>query len=212
LENWLLQKITPKIHFQFLEFAIEDKSFVILEIAAANHTPVQFDGTEYIRIGSYKKKLRDHSAKERELWRAFDQIPFERRLAAENQSSDQVLKKLDYPSYFDLLDKPLPENRTGILEALEADGMIVKSDSGHWHISNLGATLFAKYLHDFPHLSRKVVRVVLYKSNNRIETIREISGNKGYASGFEGLIGFIRCAVKLRPSGRRYKARISSRS
>ncbi|WP_404360503.1 ATP-binding protein [Methylotuvimicrobium sp. KM1] len=191
LENWLLQKMNPKIHFQFLEFESDGKPFVILEIAAANHTPVQFDGTEYIRIGSYKKKLRDHSAKERELWRAFDRIPFERQLAAENQSSEQVLKKLDYPSYFDLLDQPLPENRTGILEALEADRMIVKSDSGDWHISNLGAVLLAKQLNDFPHLSRKAVRVIVYRSNNRIETIREISGNKGYASGFEGLIGFI---------------------
>jgi len=51
--------------------------------------------------------------------------------------------------------------------------------------------LFAKQLKSFSHLERKAVRVVLYKSNNRIQTIREISGNKGYATGFEGLIGFI---------------------
>ncbi|WP_020161517.1 ATP-binding protein [Methylobacter marinus] len=191
LENWLLQKVTPKIHFQFLEFEIEDKPFVILEIAAANHTPVQFDGTEYIRIGSYKKKLRDHSAKERELWRTFDRVPFEQQRAAENQNSEQVLKRLDYPSYFDLTNLPLPDNRTGILDALEADRLIVKTDNGHWHISNLGAVLFAKQLNDFPHLARKAVRVILYKGSSRVETIREIGGNKGYASGFERLIGFI---------------------
>jgi ATP-dependent DNA helicase RecG len=191
LENWLLQKVTPKIHFQFLEFEIDDKPFVILEIAAANHTPVQFDGTEYIRIGSYKKKLRDHPAKERELWRTFDRVPFEQQRAAENQNSEQVLKRLDYPSYFDLTNLPLPDNRTGILDALEADRLIVKTDNGHWHISNLGAVLFAKQLNDFPHLARKAVRVILYKGSSRVETIREIGGNKGYASGFEGLIGFI---------------------
>ena len=56
LENWLLQKITPKIHFQFLEFEMEEKPFVILEISAANHTPVQFDGVEFIRVGSYTKR------------------------------------------------------------------------------------------------------------------------------------------------------------
>ena len=32
---------------------------VILEIQAASHTLVQFDGTEFIRVGSYKKKLRE---------------------------------------------------------------------------------------------------------------------------------------------------------
>jgi len=191
LENWLLQKITPKIHFQFLEFETDGKLFIILETAAASHSPVQFDGVEFIRIGSYKKKLRDYPAKERELWRTFDRVPFEQQWAAENQSSEQVLKQLDYPAYFDLTDFPLPDNRVGILNALEADRLIGKSDSGHWHISNLGAVLFAKQLTDFPHLARKAVRVILYKGGSRIETIREIGGNKGYASGFEGLIGFI---------------------
>ncbi|MGZ8184793.1 MAG: ATP-binding protein [Methylobacter sp.] len=191
LENWLLQKLSPKIYFQFLEFEMDDKPFVILEIAAANHTPVQFDGVEYIRIGSYKKKLKDHSAKERELWRTFDRVSFEQQMAMENQSSEQVLKLLDYPTYFELTQLPLPDNRTGILNALEADRLIVKSDSGQWHISNLGAVLFARELAAFPHLARKVVRVVLYKGNNRVETIREIDGAKGYATGFEGLIGFI---------------------
>ena len=191
LESWLLQKIAPKIHFQFLEFEVEDQPFVILEISAANHTPVQFDGVEFIRVGSYTKKIKDHPAKKRELWRTFDRVPFEQQMAAENQSEEQVLKLLDYPAYFDLTQLPLPDNRAGILNALKADRLIVKSDSGQWHIANLGAVLFAKQLNDFPQLARKAVRVVLYKGNNRIETIREITGNKGYAAGFEGLIGFI---------------------
>jgi len=191
LESWLLQKLTPKIHFQFFEFIVDNKAFVILEIVAASHTPVQFDAVEYIRVGSNKKKLKDFPAKERELWRMFDRVPFEQQIAAANQSSDQVLQLLDYPAYFDLLKLPLPDNRIGILTALEADRLIVKTDSGQWNITNLGAVLFAKQLKSFSHLERKAVRVVLYKSNNRIQTIREISGNKGYATGFEGLIGFI---------------------
>jgi predicted HTH transcriptional regulator len=191
LESWLLQQLSPKIHFQFLEFSVDNKAFVILDIVAANHTPVQFDGVEYIRIGSYKKKLKDYPAKERELWRTFDRVPFEQQIAAANQSSEQVLQLLDYPAYFELMKLPLPDNRTGILNALEADRLIVKTYSGQWDISNLGAVLFAKQLKSFLHLERKAVRVVLYKSNNRVQTIREIDGNKGYATGFEGLIGFI---------------------
>ncbi|MGD0962207.1 MAG: ATP-binding protein [Methylomonas sp.] len=191
LENWLLQKIVPKIHFQFLEFIVNDQSFVILEISPANQTPVQFDGVEYIRVGSYTKKLKDHSAKERELWRMFDRVPFERQIAASDQSSEQVLRLLDYPAYFDLVKLPLPDNRAGILSGLEADSLIFKSDSGQWHISNLGAVLFARKLESFPHLTRKAVRVVLYRGNSRVQTIREIPGTKGYATGFEGLIGYI---------------------
>jgi len=51
-------------------------------------------------------------------------------MAAENQSEEQILKLLDYPAYFDLTQLPLPDNRAGILNALNADRLIVKSDSG----------------------------------------------------------------------------------
>ena len=67
---------------------------VILEVQAARHTPVQFDGVEYIRVGSYKKKLREFPEKERALWRVFDRVPFEQQLAVQNLGIDQVLKLL----------------------------------------------------------------------------------------------------------------------
>jgi len=56
---------------------------------------------------------------------------------------------------------------------------------------NLGAILFAKKLGEFRSLRRKAVRVIAYRDNSRVETIREQEGAKGYASGFEGLIGYI---------------------
>ena len=90
-------------------------------------------------------------------------------MALDDVSIQDILKLLDYPSYFELTQLPLPDNRAGIVDALEADRLIVKSDSGQWHISNLGAVLFARHLAAFPHLARKVVRVVLYKGNNRVE-------------------------------------------
>ncbi len=196
LESWLLQKLHPKIHFQFFEFkAANDKPVVIMEIQAARHTPVQFDGVEYIRVGSYKKKLREFPEKERELWRIFERVPFERQMAVENVSDEEVLKRLDYPAYFDLTEQPLPEGRKGILAALKADKLIQASDSGQWHISNLGAILFAKRLQDFASLGRKAVRLVLYRGNSRVETIRELEGNKGYAVGFAGLIDYLKTLV-----------------
>lgn len=193
LESWLLQKTAPKIHFQFYEFShVNDLPVVILEVQAAAHTPVQFDGTEFIRIGSYKKKLREYPEKERALWRVFDNTPFEQQLAAENCNVEEVLKLIDYPSYFDLVNLPLPEGREEILNALEADKLISATQAGKWHITNLGAILFAKKLQDFQHLARKAVRLVQYKGNSRVETVRELEGNKGYAVGFEGLIDYLK--------------------
>jgi len=43
----------------------------------------------------------------------------------------------------------------------------------------------------FPRLSRKAVRVVQYQGSNRLNMLKEYDGTKGYAVGFEGLLGFI---------------------
>lgn len=191
LENWLLRLLDPKIHFRFFEFEIDGHKLVLLEISRAFRHPVQFQNEEFIRIGSYKRKLKNFGEKERELWRTFDQIPFENLVAAEEISSEEVLKLLDYPSYFDLLKLPLPDSRKGILHFLEADELICRTDAGRWNILNLGAILFAKKLEEFRSLRRKAVRVIAYKDNSRVESIREQEGTKGYATGFEGLIGYI---------------------
>jgi ATP-dependent DNA helicase RecG len=192
LENWLLQKLEPKIEFNFYSFESDNgNNTVVLEIQAASHTPVKFDGREYIRVGSYKKSLAKHPEKERALWRVFDRKPFETLFAETNVSADQVLKSIDYPAYFKLLELPLPENRDGILHALKEDRLIEKSQTGLWNITNLGAILFAVEFKYFSNLARKAVRLVLYKDNTRYQTIREIVGVRGYAVGFEGLIDYI---------------------
>ncbi|MBU0465194.1 MAG: ATP-binding protein, partial [Proteobacteria bacterium] len=81
LESWLLRLLSPKINFHFYELTVDSKKVVILEISAAFRHPVQFKNTEFIRIGSYKKKLKDFPEKERALWRVFDKNPFEREIA-----------------------------------------------------------------------------------------------------------------------------------
>lgn len=191
LENWLLRLLSPKIYFRFYEFQMDFKDVVVLEIEKASNRPVQFKGSEYIRVGTYKKLLKDFPEMERELWRIFDSVHFEEMIAIEHLEETEVLNLLDYPKYFDLLGLPLPEDRSKIIEKLSEENMIIKNDGGKWDISNLGAILFAKKLSDFKLLKRKSVRVIQYKGNSRIETIREQEGAKGYASGFEGLIEFI---------------------
>ena len=191
LENWLLHLLSPKINFRFFRLTIDNRPVVLLEIGAAFRHPVRFKNIEFIRVGSYRKKLKDFPEKERELWRVFDKIPFEREVAKENANAEDVLQLLDYPAYFDLLKLPLPECRDGILATLEADNMITPGKGGKWNITNLGAVLFARKLGDFHSLRRKAVRVVLYKGKSRVETIREQEVSKGFAAGFEGLISFI---------------------
>ena len=191
LENWLLRLLDPKVEFSFHSLQVEEKSVVVLEVSAAFRHPTRFKQTEYIRVGSYKKKLKEYPEKERKLWRIFDNIPFEKQIAAEQLEEGEVLELIDYPAYFDLMKIPLPEGRSGILESLASDELIAKNDGGKWDITNLGAILFAKDLSQFKGLSRKAIRVIQYESTNKIKTVREQVGKKGYACGFEGLISYI---------------------
>ena len=188
LENWLLRLLAPRIDFRFLQSSVDGFSVVVLEIARAFRHPVRFQGREYVRVGSYKKNLRDFPEKERALWRTFERTPFEDRIAVERVRDDEVLRLLDYPAYFDLLDRPLPENRGGILDALTRDRLIHRSDAGGWNVTNLGLVLFAKHMEGTDNLRRKAMRVIQYRGTSRIETLRERVEPKGYASGFEGLI------------------------
>lgn len=77
LENWLLRLLTPKLHLCFFTVEIAGHPVVLLEIERAFRHPVRFRGVEYIRVGSYKKKLKDFPEMERALWRVLDQTPFE---------------------------------------------------------------------------------------------------------------------------------------
>lgn len=112
-------------------------------------------------------------------------------LAVKNANEDDVLKLLDYPAYFRLTDQNLPPNKQAILDKLEQEKFIQKAGGGGYHITNLGAILFAADLNAFDSLSRKTVRVIFYKGKNRLETTKEQVGKYGYAVGFEGLIDFI---------------------
>ena len=157
LESWLLRLLAPKINFRFHGVGIEGRSVILLEIGRAFRHPVQFQNQEFIRIGTYKKKLKDFPEKERALWRVFDQTPFEALFAVEEVTSNDVLSLLDYPAYFELLNLPLPANRDAILKTLLAEVLIARSERGNWNIGNLGAILLAKKLDEFHSLRRKAV-------------------------------------------------------
>ncbi len=104
VENWLTRLLNPRLHFHFHELSHEGKPVVILEIPRAPGRPVQFQGVEFIRVGSYRQKLKDHPQIEQKLWRVFDTTPFEELPALRHADSADVLSLLDYPAFFELLE------------------------------------------------------------------------------------------------------------
>jgi ATP-dependent DNA helicase RecG len=190
LENWLATQLNPRIDFNVYEFKYYEKDLVLFKIDATLNTPVEFRGEAFIRIGTYKKKLKEHPERERKIWTRVSNYTFEKGIAERNLGEDEVLKIIDYPSYFELTQQGLPSNKEAIIEKLLQEKII--SDVGHdFSITNLGAILFAKNIDYFDSLSRKAVRVIIYKGNDKTKTIKEQIGKRGYASGFTGLVSYI---------------------
>ncbi|MEI8257053.1 MAG: ATP-binding protein [Deltaproteobacteria bacterium] len=190
-ENWLSHQLEPRIGFEIGEAVIDGQRLVYLCLNAAVGHPVSFKGAEFIRVGTLKKKLKDHPGKEADLWRVLERRPFETGIAAADLSGDDVIAALDYPALFQLLQAKLPEGRAGILGRLETERLVRARGDDRFDITNLGALLFARQLAKFDTLSRKAVRVIRYRGNNRVATEHEQMGGKGYAAGFEGLVDYV---------------------
>lgn len=191
LENWLLGNLKPAVDFKFVEIVTDKGNVVVMEIPAAVSKPTSFHDVEYIRVGSYKKKLKDHPEKERKLWLSFEIRPFELRIAKENVSAPGVTELLDCAAYYTLMKLPLPSNRDAIIHNMMDEKFIRQMDNGNYEITNMGALLFAKDLSTFDHLKRKAIRVIQYKGSGRTNAIREQIFTKGYAIQFDDITDYI---------------------
>ena len=128
---------------------------------------------------------------EAQLWDKLRLTNFEKLVAKADLQKDDVFKLLDFACYFDLQNITFPSTQDGILHYVLEDEIVVKQDNGLYAITNLGAILFAKKISDFPTVARKAVRVVQYEADTKLKILKEYNGTKGYAVGFEGLMGFM---------------------
>ena len=60
--------LKPRINFFIYEFHSKHQTVVIFEVQSALNIPIEFAGEAFIRIGSYKKKLKEHPEKQRLIW------------------------------------------------------------------------------------------------------------------------------------------------
>lgn len=109
-------------------------------------------------------------------------------------SAEEVIGRLDLAMIAKLLQRPLPHARGELMRWLADEGM-VEPDGHGYYISNFGGIAAAQELEQFETLSRKGIRVIRYQGTNKVHTTDELLGHKGYAVGFEGLIGYLNRAL-----------------
>jgi len=104
--------------------------------------------------------------------------------------AQEVIELLDTQTFFELIKLPYPSSRDGVLDRLIKEHLIYMLD-GVYSIRRCAAVLLARKLTNFPDLSRKAPRVIAYTGKNKLETKIDRLGERGYATGFQGLVSFI---------------------
>ena len=150
-------------------------------------TAYSYNGTYLMRIGEELKPM-----SEDRLRRIFaeGQPDWLELPAISSISAQDIVQLLDTQTFFDLLGLPYPSERSGVLDKLKSERLIVENNSG-FSISNLGAALLAKEIRSFDSVYRKAPRVIVYDGDNKLNTKSDITGSKGYAVGFQGLVDYI---------------------
>jgi ATP-dependent DNA helicase RecG len=181
--------------FQTLGFRVDveevlhpDGRVVVFHIPSRPRgTTYHLDGTYFMRAGEElvpmsEDQLRRIFAEGKPDWlEEYDRTGLD---------ATQVIELLDTQSFFELLKLPYPTEQSAVIDRLVNERLVDRRE-GTYAIRRLGALLLAKRLQDFPDISRKAPRVVVYTGTSKLDTKLDQPGTKGYAVGFQGLVRFI---------------------
>lgn len=126
LENWLRSLLSRNADFEFHTVTMNDKNVGVLIIYRAVNQTVMFEKTDYIRVGSYTKKLNEYPALQAQLWDRIRNTKFEERYAKQDMELADTLRLLDFVAYFDIRNIPQPTDISGVAHYMLEEGVIVK--------------------------------------------------------------------------------------
>ena len=200
LKSWLRHQLSRNADFTFQLVDMENvkgesvKVGVLIVYPAVN-MPVMFEKTDYIRIGSYTKKLVDYPALKLRLWDKLHGTNFKTKTAQSRLTLQNVLELLNVSAYYNRLGKPMPMSASNIEHDLCEDELLIKEDNGRYSITNLGALLLANKLSHFVNLSRKAVRIIQHKGTSRLQMLKDETFDEGYALCFDKIEQYLKALL-----------------
>lgn len=138
--------ISSNTEFSSRSVDYDGKRVLIIEIQKPLGQPSTFKKEEYIRVGSYTRKLRDLPAMKAQLWDRLRNTNFEMQYAKQNLTLNEVFGLIDYSTYFKLRRLPLPSDNEGIAHYLLEENILSLQDNGKYAITNLGGITIAREL------------------------------------------------------------------
>ncbi|MDR1368546.1 MAG: putative DNA binding domain-containing protein [Dysgonamonadaceae bacterium] len=192
LGNIALNNLSQSIQIQHNTIEYGGNALLFIYIPEQTEKPVYLRGKtiydSYYRSAGQTVKMSKEAVKF--MISAAHGIPYEFQIAKKNLPADEVLNRLDYKRFYELLDKNTPKATDLILSNLESYHIIVQ-DSDRWSITNLGAILFANDLSLFDYLNAKPVHILKYVGTNNLILEKELTETRGYAAAFDDMVEYV---------------------
>lgn len=193
LSNLGRDALEPQVSIEHSVIEFRGKNLLLVWIKESRNKPVCLRGKPidhcFIRSGGTTRQ-----ASRQEIGFLLLNTPtirWEELRSSKLMSPHELIDKLDIHGIFSLLKLPIPEQHQDLFNKL-IEEKLIEAESDGFFITNFGAIAGARRLTDFDSLSRKNIRVIQYKGLNKIETLQEMEGHKGYAVGFDGLIQYLK--------------------
>ena len=193
LANLGRDAVEPPLVIDHAVVTFRDAAILLVSISEQHNKPVHRRGKSveeaWIRSGGTTRKAsrQDVGA----LMLNSTAPRWEELRASSLMSLDEAVESLDIDTIAKLLQRPLPTETAALADWLVAEHILIPDGRGYY-VSNFGAVAAARRLEQFPTLARKCIRVIRYRGTNKVETIDELLGQRGYAAGFEGLISYLK--------------------
>lgn len=196
LANLARDAIEPPLVIDHATVEVEGVPLLFIHIPECPNKPAHRRGRSieeaWIRSGGTTRKASRHDIGALML---HSHAPrWEELRATSLLTASEVIARLDLETVAKLLQYPLPTEEAELMRWLIDENMVIADGNGYY-ITNLGAIAAAKELEQFDTLARKRIRLIRYRGTNKVETIDELMGKKGYAAGFEGLINHLKRAL-----------------
>lgn len=193
LTNLGRDSIEPPLVLDYAIVEVDQVPLLFIHIPECRNKPVHRRGKSieeaWVRSGGTTRKASRHDIG---VLMLHSQAPrWEELRASSLLTARNVIESLELGIIAKLLQHPLPAEETELMRWLVDENMVTP-DSNGYYITNFGAIAAAKDLSQFDSVARKPVRVIRYRGTNKVHTIDELIGKKGYAVGFEGLITYLK--------------------
>lgn len=193
LTNLGRDAIEPPLVLDYAIVEVDQVPLLFIHIPECRNKPAHRRGKSieeaWVRSGGTTRKASRHDIG---VLMLHSQAPrWEELRASPLLTARNVIESLELGIIAKLLQYPLPANETELIHWLTDEDMVTP-DSNGYYITNFGVIAAAKDLSQFDSVARKPVRVIRYRGKNKVHTIDELIGKRGYAAGFEGLITYLK--------------------